>query len=161
MFFEVTALVHPIESSKPAARVKGIRLIVQLKVIRLVEGRLCLASITINNWWRDKALHDKKIAGDFVLISAMSVGGLCRLDEESSRGARRLLRPTMAWEYDPGDYSGQSCTVGVAIRRTRLTRCASPMFCFIVFSCDPLDDFFGVLPRGENSAHREIKCCYP
>ena len=98
MFFEVTALVHPIESSKPAARVKGIRLIVQLKVIRLVEGRLCLASITINNWWRDKALHDKKIAGDFVLISGMSVGRLCRLDKESSRDARRFLRPATAWE---------------------------------------------------------------
>ena len=32
MFHEVTTLVHPIESSKPAARAKGIRSIVLLEV---------------------------------------------------------------------------------------------------------------------------------
>ena len=98
MFFEVTALVHPIESSKPAARVKGIRLIVLVEVPRLLEGRPYVAGIAINNLWRDKALHDKKIDGDFVLISAMSVSRLCLLDKENSRGARSFLRPVMAWE---------------------------------------------------------------
>ena len=32
MFHEVATLVHPIESSKPAVRAKGIRLIVLLEV---------------------------------------------------------------------------------------------------------------------------------
>ena len=98
MFHEVARLVHPIESSKPAARVKGIRLIVLLEVPRLLEGRPYLACIARNNLWRDKALH-KKTAGDFVLISSMSSSRLCRLIKENSpRDARRFLRPAMAWE---------------------------------------------------------------
>ena len=77
MFHEVATLVHPIESSKPAVLAKGIRLMVPLEAPRLLEGR------------RDKALHDKNKAGDFVLISATSVIRLCRLDKESFRDARR------------------------------------------------------------------------
>ena len=69
MFHEVATLVHLIESSKPEARAGGIRLIVLLEVPSLLEGRPCLASVAIDNLSRDKAVHDKKIAGDFVLIS--------------------------------------------------------------------------------------------
>ena len=68
--------------------------------LRLLDGPPYLASVAIINLWRDEALHDKKIAGDFVLISAKSVrmGSLCRLDKESCRDARRFLRPAMVWE---------------------------------------------------------------
>ena len=45
MFHEVATLIHPIKSSKPAARVKGIRLIALLKVPRLPEGRPYLARV--------------------------------------------------------------------------------------------------------------------
>ena len=38
MFHEVATLVHPIESSKPAARAQGIRSIVLVEVRRLLEG---------------------------------------------------------------------------------------------------------------------------
>ena len=69
MFHEVATLVHLIESSKPEARAEGIRLIVLLEVPWLLEGRPCFASVAIDNLSRDKAVHDKKIAGDFVLIS--------------------------------------------------------------------------------------------
>ena len=62
-------LVHLVESSKPEARAEGIRLIVLLEVPRLLEGRPRLARVAINNLSRDKAVHDKKIAGDFVLTS--------------------------------------------------------------------------------------------
>ena len=62
-------LVHLIESSKPEARAEGIRLIVLLEVPWLLEGRPCFASVAIDNLSRDKAVHDRKIAGDFVLIS--------------------------------------------------------------------------------------------
>ena len=74
MCHEVATLVHPIESTKPAVRAKGIRLIALLEVPRLLEGRQYLASVAINNLWRDEALHDRKIAGDFVLMSPICVG---------------------------------------------------------------------------------------
>ena len=90
--------MHLIESSKPEARADGFRLIVLLEVPLLLEGRPCLSSVAIDNLSRDKAVHDKKIAGDFVLISPMSLGPLCRLDQGSSRDARRFLRLAMAWE---------------------------------------------------------------
>ena len=76
-------LVHLVESSKPEARAEGIRLIVLLEVPRLLEGRPRLARVAINNLSRDKAVHDQKMAGDFMLISPMSVSRLCRLDKES------------------------------------------------------------------------------
>ena len=47
----------------------------------LLERRPCLAVPRELNFRLDKALHAMKIAGDFVLISAMSVSRLCRLDE--------------------------------------------------------------------------------
>ena len=97
-FHEVATLVHPVESPKPAPRAQGIRLIVLLEVPRLLEGRPYLATVAINNLWREKAIHDKKIAGDFVLISPMSVSRLWRQDPESSRDARRFPRPAMASE---------------------------------------------------------------
>ena len=98
MFHEVATLVHLIESSKPEARAEAIRFIVLLEVPWLLEGRPCLASVATDNLFRDKAVQDKEIAGDFVLISPMLVSRLCRLDKESSRDARRFLRPTMPWE---------------------------------------------------------------
>ena len=69
MSHEVATLVHLIGSSKPEARAEDICLIVLLEVPWLLEGRPCLASVAIDNLSRDKAVHDKKIAGDFVLIS--------------------------------------------------------------------------------------------
>ena len=93
MFHEVATLVHPIESSKRAARAQGIRSVVLLEVPRPLEGRPCLVSAAINNLWRDKAFQAKKTAGGFVLISPMSVSRLWRLDRESYRlstGQREL-----------------------------------------------------------------------
>ena len=98
LFHEVATLVHLIESSKRAAREQAVRWIVPLKVPRLLERQPCLAVPRELNFRRDKALHDMKIAGDFVLISAMSVSRLCPLDEQSSRCARRFLRPATLWE---------------------------------------------------------------
>ena len=37
------------------------------------------AAGTITNFWCDKVVHHKKIAGDFVLVSTTSVSRLCRL----------------------------------------------------------------------------------
>ena len=96
MFHEIETLVQPNESTKPAARAQGIRLIVLLEVPQLLEGRQYLASVAINSLWRE--VFHKKIAGDFVLISPISVSRVCRLDEASSRDAQRFLRPAMAWE---------------------------------------------------------------
>ena len=98
MFHEVATLVHPIESSKRAARAQGIPSIVLLEVPRLRGGRQYLVSEAINNLWRDKACEANKISGDFVLISPMSVSRLCRRDKGISRDARRFLQPAMAWE---------------------------------------------------------------
>ena len=98
MFHEVATLVHPIESSKRAERAHGIRSVVLLEMPRPLEGRPYLVSAAINNLWRDKAFQAKKTAGGFVLVSPISVSRLCRLDKESSRGARRFLQPAMAWE---------------------------------------------------------------
>ena len=81
MFYEVATLAHLIESSKPAARVQAVRWIVPLKVPRPLKRRPCLAVPRELNFRRDKALHDIKIAGNFVLILAMSMSRLCRLDE--------------------------------------------------------------------------------
>ena len=69
MFHEVATLVHLMGSSKPEARAEGIRLIVLLEVPLLLGGRPFLASVAIDNLSRVKAVHDKKIAGDFGLIS--------------------------------------------------------------------------------------------
>ena len=65
MFREVATLVHPIESSKRAARAQGIRSVVLLEVPRPLEGRPCLVSAAINNLWRDKAFQAKKTADGF------------------------------------------------------------------------------------------------
>ena len=81
MFHEVATLVHPIESSKPAACVQGIRLVVLLEMPRLLEGRPYLVSVAINNLWRHKTFQANKTAVDFVLISPTSVSRLCRLDK--------------------------------------------------------------------------------
>lgn len=89
MFHEVATLVHLIESSKPVARKQGRPLDRAAKytptpreaIPRLLERRPCLAVPRELNFWRDKTLHNMKIAGDVVLISAMSMGRLCRLDE--------------------------------------------------------------------------------
>ena len=98
MFHEVATLVHPIESSKRAARAQGIPSIVLLEVPRLRGGRQYLVSEAINNMWRDKACEAKKISGDFVLISPMSVSRLCQLPRENPRDARRFLRRAMPWK---------------------------------------------------------------
>lgn len=80
MFHEAATLVHPIELSKAVDRAKGILLIVLLEVPCLLEGRPYLASAAMDNLSRDKAIHDKKIAGDYVLNladvgeSALSTG---------------------------------------------------------------------------------------
>ena len=100
MFHEVATLVHPIESSKRAARAQGIRSVVLLEVPRLPEGRPYLARVAtrMTNLGRDKVVH-KKIAGEFGLISPFFVGESARrLDEEKSRHAPRFLQPAMAWE---------------------------------------------------------------
>ena len=51
-----------------------------IKVPRLLKRRPCFAVRRELNVWRDLALHDMKIAGDFVLISAMTESRLSRLD---------------------------------------------------------------------------------
>ena len=98
MFREVATLVHVIESSKPAARAQGICSIVMLEVRQLLEGRPYLVSVAIDILSRDKAAHDKLIAGDFALISPMSASRLCRLDNESSRDAQRFPRSAVTLE---------------------------------------------------------------
>ena len=128
MIHEVATLVHPIGSSEPAARAKVVRLIALLEVpqILLIERRPYLASVAINNFWRGKALHDKKVAGDFVLVSATSVSRLCRLDDRDLVMHGAFC--DQPWpRNNPGDDPGLSRTV--ARRRTRLTPCACPMFC--------------------------------
>ena len=81
MFHKVATLVDLIESSKPAARAHAVRWNVPLKVPRLLQRRPCLTVPRELSFWRDKALHYMTIAADFVLISAMSVSRLCRVDE--------------------------------------------------------------------------------
>ena len=99
MFHEVATLVHLIESSKPETRAEGMRLDraaggAQTPINR---GATVPRERSDRQLVRDKAVH-KKIAGDFVLISPMSVSRLCRLDKGSSRDARRFLRPAIDWE---------------------------------------------------------------
>ena len=77
MFHEVATLVHPIESSKRAARAQGIRSVVLLEVPRILEGGRSLPSK--ENSWR------------FRVDLAYVVIRLCRLDKESSCDARRFL----------------------------------------------------------------------
>lgn len=67
-FNEVETLVRPMESPSTAARAKVICFIVPLEGPRFLERRPYLESETVNNSWRDNALYNKKIAGDFVLI---------------------------------------------------------------------------------------------
>ena len=84
MFREVATLVHLIESSKPAARKQAVHWIVPLKVPRplaSLERRPFLAVLREFKFWRVKALHDMKTASDFVLIPAMTVSRLCRLEK--------------------------------------------------------------------------------
>ena len=157
MSHEIATLVHPIESSKPAAHAQGIRSIVLLEVPRLLEGRPYLVSVAIYKVWRDKAFQAKKTAGVFVLISPMSVSRLCRLVKESSRlsTGRRELSWCMAL-YATSDAVGMTLEMtlvnpvqwGVAIRRTRLTPCASPMFCSVIYFPAICELFsLSILPR--------------
>ena len=84
MFREVATLAHLIESSTSAARKQAVRWIVPLKVPRplaSLERRPFLAVLRELAFWRVKTLHDMKIASGFVLISAMTVTPLCRLDK--------------------------------------------------------------------------------
>ena len=106
-------------------RAKGILLIALLEMSRLLARRQYLASVAVNNLWRDEAVHDKKTAGDFVLISPMSVSRVCRL----IHGA---FCDQLWAGNDAGDDPGLSRTVGSCdTRRTRFIPCACPMFCFV------------------------------
>ena len=44
-------------------------MIVPLEVPGLLEGRPCLTSVAIDDLSREKAVHNKEIAGVFVMIS--------------------------------------------------------------------------------------------
>ena len=89
MYNEVATLVHLIESSETVTRAQAVRLMVPLEVPRLLERRPYLTvarerRLNQVNFWGGEALHNIKVAGDFVLISAMSrlsVVRLCRPDE--------------------------------------------------------------------------------
>ena len=63
------------------ARKQAVRWIVPLKAPRPLERRRFLGVLRELKFWRVKALHDMKLASDFVLISAMTVSRLCRLDK--------------------------------------------------------------------------------
>ena len=85
-FVRFATLVHLIESLKTAARKQAVRWIVPLKVPRLLliaslERRSFLDVLRELAFWRVKALHDMKIASDVVLISAMTMSRLYRLNE--------------------------------------------------------------------------------
>lgn len=101
-----------------------------LEVSRLMEGPLYLASVATNNLlWRDKALHDKKIVVDFVLMSAIYV-----VEPALSTGQRKISWWTalVATSHGLGMALGTRMVYlvqrAVALRRTRLTPCARPRF---------------------------------
>ena len=135
-------------------RAKGLLLIALLEMSRLLARRQYLASVAVNNLWRDEAVHDKKTAGDFVLISPMSVSRVCRL----IHGA---FCDQLWAGNDAGDDPGLSRTVGSGgRRRTWLTLSTRPMFCIAVFF-PAIREFLSktYCRGGKFSAKREIKCC--
>ena len=100
IFNAVATLVHPIESSEPATRAKGIRLIESLEMPRLLEGRPYLATVAIDILVARQSPPRQENSWRFHvdLVYNMSVSRLCGLGKESSRDARRFLQPAMAWE---------------------------------------------------------------
>ena len=157
MFHEVATLMHLMESLKREVRAEGIRLILQLEEPSLLEGRPCVAIQAMDNMWRDKAAHDKKIAGDFVLISSMSLSRLCRLDKGSSRGSRCFLRPairlgmTLVVSRTTGEWRYAAHTAHT-VRLPDIALCRAIV-------CNSRINFSVICRGGKKSTKRDIKCC--
>ena len=87
------------------------------------------------NFSRDKAVHDKKMAGDFIISPTLLVSRLCRLDKGSSLVIHGAFCDQPWPGNEAGDDPGLSRTVGMGdTRRARLIPSACPMFCFVGLS---------------------------
>ena len=136
MCHEVATLVHPIESSKPAARAKGIHLIVLLEVPRPLEGRPYLASVARQsplrqeNSWRFRV--DLADVGKSALSTTRRQRELsCTALSATSHGLGITLWMTLVYPV----------RLEVATQRTRLTPWACPMLCSVEF-LSAIRDFF-------------------
>ena len=132
MFHEFATLVHPIKSSKRAARTQGIRLgrapggtpasrgatVPRERSYKQLVARQDLPSK--ENSWRFRI--NLAYVGESALPTGQRELSWCTAFSATSHGLGMTLEMTLVYPVQ----------WGVAIRRTRLTPCASPMFCFVV-----------------------------
>ena len=130
-------------------------------MFRFNSSRITLVGIfSVDNLSRDKAVHDKKIAGDFVLFRLRRwVGSV-----DWTKGALVIHGAfcDQPWPgNEAGDDRGLSRTVGSGdTRRTRLIRCAcrNVLLCR-AFVCNSRINFSVFCRGGKKSAKCDIKCC--